>query len=166
MRGSWIRVFIHRVGWPEDHIESSTVRVPSGEQFAAILFIGEDNAAVELSFVVIIQRNGIDGAAKPKLLNELLSLFVGIQVQKRATFLWRNDVNGIFCQPITSTLRKSTNRLLCAIRLFKAGMRRLLLREEWLRAKQRKQQQSCAYCEVKDRHARTLVVSRDSLPPI
>jgi hypothetical protein len=46
----------------------------------------------------------------------------------------------IFCQPITGTLGKSTNRLHCAIWLFKTGMRRLLLREEWLRAKQRKQQ--------------------------
>jgi hypothetical protein len=44
----------------------------------------------------------------------------------------------IFCQPITGTLGKSTNRLHCAIWLFKTGMRRLLLREEWLRAKQGK----------------------------
>src|SRR5712664_591887 len=161
-----IRVFIYRFGWSEDHIESSTVRFPPCEEFAAILFIGEGNAAVELSFEVVIHRNRIHSAAIPKLLNELLSLFVGIQVQKRATFFRRNDVNDIFCEPITGTLRKSTNRLFCAIRLLKTGIRRFLLREEWLRAKQRKQQHSGTFCEVKERHDGTLVVRKDSLSPI
>src|SRR5437016_13151563 len=126
-----IRVFIYRFGWSKDHIESSTVRFPPGEEFGAILFIGEDNAAVELTFEVVIQRNRIHSAAIPKLLYKLLSLFVGIQVQKRATFFRRNDVNGIFREPITGTPRKSANRLFCPIRLFKTGMRRFLLREKW-----------------------------------
>jgi len=42
----------------------------------------------------------LTGLPIPKLLNELLSLFVGIQVRKRATFFRRNDVNGIICEPI------------------------------------------------------------------
>jgi hypothetical protein len=75
----------------------------------------------------------------------------GAEGQRRRTILltlfssmsWRCtgfSLGTIFCQPITGTLGKSTNRLHCAISLFKTGMRRLLLREEWLRAKQRKQQ--------------------------
>jgi hypothetical protein len=61
----------------------------------AVLFISEDNAAVVFCLGIVVQRNGIGSAAMPKLLNELVPLLVGFQLQKRATFFRGNDVDGI-----------------------------------------------------------------------
>jgi len=104
----------------------------------------------------------LTGLPIPKLLNELLSLFVGIQVRKRATFFRRNDVNGIICEPINGHSQEVDESPLLRHSVVQNRHEAVLLREEWLRAKQRKQQRSGTLCEVKERHARTLVIRKDS----
>ena len=51
-----------------------------------------------LEFVFDRVRSGI--AALPKSLDELLALFIGLQLQKRGAFFIGNDVGNFFFQPL------------------------------------------------------------------
>src|SRR5271169_6846819 len=114
----------------------------------------------------------------------MVPLFVGFQMQKRATFFWSDDVDGTLLQPIASICRKSTHRVHCAMGLVKTMMvRRLsshaylhgvdmlleggrfIMRENLLPTEQRQQQDSSANCRMIEGHARSSVW-KDSLSPV
>ena len=62
------------------------------------MFVGVSDAAVMLFFEIVVRKVGIAAAAKPKLLDELLALFVGIELKKGVALFGRDDVGDVLRQ--------------------------------------------------------------------
>ena len=64
------------------------------------MFVGVSDAAVMLFFEIVVRKVGIAAAAKPKLLDELLALFVGSQLEKGVAFVRGNNVGDVLGKPL------------------------------------------------------------------
>ena len=64
------------------------------------MLVGVGNAAIVLFFKIVIRKVGIAAAPKPELFDELLALFIGIELKESVPFFWRNDVDHILIQPL------------------------------------------------------------------
>ncbi len=125
------RARFYGIGRAEQHIDSPAVRFPTGKLAAIgspffVHFIRYGDATVMLHLEIVVWRIGIDGTPIPELLDELISLLVGTQMQKGATFFRGDDVDGILAQPVASTCWQSADSLPPLLRLLKTTMPLLL----------------------------------------
>jgi hypothetical protein len=88
----------------------------------AVILVGKNYSAVVFCLEIVIQRDGLGSPAIPKLLDELVSLFVGIQMQKPTTFFWSDDLDGILSKPGAGVCREPTDRVATVTRFFKTTM--------------------------------------------
>src|SRR5262249_18749708 len=83
---------------PND-VDAAAVGLPAGNARGKML-VGVGDAAVVLFFEIVLGQIGIAAAPQPELLDELLALFAGAQLQKRRALLGRNNVDHIFVEPL------------------------------------------------------------------
>ncbi len=60
------------------------------------MFVGISNPAVMLFLKVVFREVGIAAAPQPELLDELLALFVSIQLKESIALVRRNNVSDVF----------------------------------------------------------------------
>ena len=77
------------------------------------MLVGIGDAAVMLFLEIVLRKVRIAAATEPELLDELLALFVGIELKEGISLAWRNDVDDIFVQPL----------LVLVVKLFEGLMR-------------------------------------------
>src|SRR5882762_3067406 len=83
---------------PHD-VHAAAIGFPAGNSRCKVL-IGISDATVVFLFEIVVGKIGIIATAKPKLLNELLALFIGVELQESAPLLGRNDVDHILVKPL------------------------------------------------------------------
>ena len=88
--------FIRRA--PHD-VHAAAIGLPSRDA-GSIVFVGVSNPAVMLFLKVVLWKVGIAAAPQPELLDELLALFVGIQLQESIALVGRDNVSDVFRQPL------------------------------------------------------------------
>src|SRR4029077_9313897 len=80
-------------GTPYD-VHVTPVRLPSWNS-RSIVLIGISDAAVVLFLEIVVRQVGIAAAPQPKLFNELLALFVRLQLQKSGPLFRRDNVDHV-----------------------------------------------------------------------
>src|SRR5579859_5098083 len=86
------------------------------------MLIGIGNAAIVLFFEVVFRKIGIAAAPLPELLDELLALFIGVQLQESLTFFRGNNVNHVLVEPLLVRSVQFLERLLHLSFLFFAEL--------------------------------------------
>src|SRR3981189_421542 len=64
------------------------------------MLVGVGNAAVVLFFEIILRQIGVAAAPEPELLDELLALFVGIQLEESVALFRRDDIGDVLAEPL------------------------------------------------------------------
>src|ERR1700674_1037000 len=82
------------------------------------MLIGVRDAAVVLFFEVVVRKIGITAAAEPKLFNELLTLFVRVQLQESLALFRRDDIDSVLVEPLLVGSVQLLERLLHLSLLF------------------------------------------------
>src|SRR5260370_28029835 len=88
--------FIRRA--PHD-VHAAAIRLPSGNSRSEML-VGIGDTAVVLFFEIIVRKIRIAAAAQPELLDELLALFVGFQLQESLALFGRDYVDNVLVEPL------------------------------------------------------------------
>src|SRR5579864_9021447 len=81
------------------YVNSTTVCFPAGNARSKML-VGICDATVMLFFKSVLWRIGIRIAPLPERLDELLALFIRLQMNERVPLLRRNDVDNVLVQPL------------------------------------------------------------------
>src|SRR5260370_39633352 len=95
--GCWMRMYF--IGRPRQDVHAAAICLAARNSGSEML-IGVRDAAVVLFFEIVVGKIGIAAAAEPKLFNELLALFVSIQLQESLALFGRNDVDDVLVEPL------------------------------------------------------------------
>src|SRR5579859_2586576 len=87
-----IRLAVHDV-------DAAAIGSPAGNA-GRVMLVSIGDAAIVLFFYGIIDRIRIRIAPLPEFLDELLALFVGLELQESFALGVRDDVNNVFAQPL------------------------------------------------------------------
>src|SRR6266446_5013337 len=93
------RVRLGLVGRAVLDVDHAAVGLPSGNSGSEPL-VGIGDAAVMLFAILVLFGIGSGVAAEPELLNELLSLLVGLESREGLTLLVGDDVADLFVEPL------------------------------------------------------------------
>src|SRR5882762_866876 len=83
---------------PHD-VHAAAIGFPTRNSRCKVL-IGISDATVVFLFEIVVWKIGIIAAAKPKLLDELLTFFIGVELQESAPLFRRDDVDHILVEPL------------------------------------------------------------------
>ena len=64
------------------------------------MLVGVSNAAVVLFFEIIFRQIGVTAAPEPELFDELLALFVRIQLKESVALIRRDDIGDVLAEPL------------------------------------------------------------------
>src|SRR6202162_1984111 len=80
-------------------VDAAAVRLPSGDARSEVL-VGISDAAVVLFLEFILDGVGSGVAAQPELLDELLALLVGAELEEGLPLFVGDDVQDVFLEPL------------------------------------------------------------------
>ena len=83
---------------PHD-VHAATIGFPARDARSK-MFVRVSNPAVMLFLEIVVREVGIAAAAQPELLDKLLALFVGLQLQEGIALFGSNDVHHVFVEPL------------------------------------------------------------------
>src|SRR5882762_2807223 len=64
------------------------------------MLVGVGNAALVLFLELILRQIGVAAAPQPELFDELLALFVGIQLKESVALIRRDDIGDVLAKPL------------------------------------------------------------------
>ena len=64
------------------------------------MFVGVGNAAVVLFLEIVVGEIGIAASAEPELLDKLLALLVGLQLEKGVALVRSDDIDHVLLEPL------------------------------------------------------------------
>src|SRR5258705_11413417 len=83
---------------PHD-VHAAAIGLPAGNSRCKVL-ISIGDATIVFFFEIVVGKIGIIAAAKPKLLDELLALFIGVELQESTPLFRGNYVDHILVEPL------------------------------------------------------------------
>src|SRR6266850_6285132 len=87
------------VGRAPHDVHAPAISFPTGNS-RSVMLIGIGDATIVFLFEIVVGKIGIIAAAKPKLLDELLALFIGVELQESTPLFRRNYVDHILVEPL------------------------------------------------------------------